>query len=60
MTSLRWPTEDKARRERIATVVVPAIVRIMPAAPNEVIARQAVGLADALIAELDKENAGAE
>lgn len=57
MTTLRWPTEidDKARRERIAVTVMPAIVRIMPAAPNEDIARQAVGLADALIKELDKE-----
>lgn len=56
MTSLRWPTEvdSKARRERIATAAMQAVIAVAPAMPNETIARQAVGLADALIAELEK------
>lgn len=56
MTSLRWPVEgdDKARRERIATAALAGLVQAIPHAPNEVLAQQAVGLADALIAELDK------
>lgn len=60
MTSLRWPTNDwaaeaeKHRRERIATAAMHALLMRTPQMPNEVLARQAAGLADALIAELDK------
>ena len=58
MTTLRWPvTEDsKLRRERIATAVLQGLVQVMYSAPNEVLAQQSVNLADALIAELDKES----
>jgi hypothetical protein len=59
MISIRWETHGgewkKARRERIAAAAMQGLIRIMSAAPNDVIARQAVNLADALIAELDKE-----
>lgn len=58
MTSIRWETHGdewkKARRERIATVVMQGLVTVLYLTPNDVLARQAVGLADALIAELDK------
>jgi hypothetical protein len=57
MTSIRWAVDDKkARRERIATAVMPTLVQMLSSAPNEVIARQAVGLADALIAKLDEQS----
>jgi hypothetical protein len=59
MTSIRWETHGdelkKARRERIATAALQAMVNLTPHMPNADLARQAVGLADALIAELDKE-----
>ena len=68
MTSIRWPIEGqhwalsdtKARRERIATAVMQGLVPVLYSAPNDVLARQAVGLADALIAELDKERSDGE
>lgn len=64
MTSIRWEAHGdewkKARRERIATAAMQEMLRVMLSAPNDVIARQAVGLADALIAELDKEASGGE
>ena len=64
MTSIRWETHGdewkKARRERIATAALAGLVQAMPRAPNEVLAQQAVGLADALIAELDKGASGGE
>lgn len=51
--------ERKAeRRERIATAAMLGVVQIMPSAPNGVVARQAIGLADALIAELENETSG--
>jgi hypothetical protein len=52
----RMEQEAKAtRRERIATAAMQSVVQLMPSASNEVIARQAAGLADALIAELDRD-----
>lgn len=57
MTSAKRAMDDKkARRERIATAVMPALVQTMSSAPDEVIARQAVGLADALIVKLDEKD----
>ena len=56
MSMINWDNAPlPRRRERIATAALQAVVKLMPAAPNGVIARQAVGLADALIAQLDKE-----
>lgn len=57
MTTLKWLEYDgdRQRRERIAAAALAGLVQAMPRAPNEVLAQQAVGLADALIAELDKE-----
>lgn len=56
MTMVDWHSAPLARqRERIATAAMQALIQTMPSAPDAVIARQAIGLADALIAELDKE-----
>lgn len=71
MTSIVWDTvteesrqkahelfelrDRKARRERIATAAMQGLLQQFSHKANETLARQAVGLADALIAELDKE-----
>lgn len=58
MTSVKWTDvidSDKARRERIATAAMQGMLQQFSHMPNETLARQAVALADALIAELDKE-----
>ena len=57
MTSLRWPTEDKARRERIAVAAMQGLlssVEIDQEFTYSDVASDAVQMADALIAELDK------
>ena len=57
MTSLRWPTEDRARRERIAVAAMQGLlssVEIDQEFTYSDVASDAVHMADALIAELDK------
>lgn len=62
MTSIRWPNEgwtdfhDKTRRERIATAAMQGLIATdgYGVAASTVLAQDAVKLADALIAELDK------
>lgn len=47
--------ERRDRRERLATAAMQGLLQQFSHMPNEVLARQAVGLADAIIAELDAE-----